>query len=64
MTQTQSDRFFKLVSRVHGLLGYYPSKESAKIERALKLDALPELGHIDLLRGPDHWKGETHVGDA
>jgi hypothetical protein len=59
MTSVQSDRFFKLACK-GVVLGYYTSKEQAKIDRALKLDAVPELGHIDLLRGPDHWKGETH----
>jgi hypothetical protein len=58
MTLPQTDRFFKLVCDKN-IIGYYNNKERAKAERELLLAKHPEMGHIALLRGPDHWKGES-----
>lgn len=62
MTLPQTDRFFKLVCG-KTVIAYHHDKMEAKEDRACRLAECPEMGHIDLLRGPDHWKGETHVSD-
>ena len=58
MTRPQTQRFFKLVYNKKDIL-YFNDKMEAKAKRAELLAAQPELGHISLCRGPDHWKGET-----
>jgi hypothetical protein len=58
MTKVQTNRFFKL-THLGNVLAYHHDKMEAKRDREARLAEKPELGHIKLLRGPDHWKGET-----
>lgn len=60
MTKPQTDRFFKLM---HGktVIAYHHDKMEAKEDLRCRLAECPEMGHIKLCRGPDHWKGETDV---